>query len=475
MASSLLLWGVVVAGLAGQVPDPLEQAPAGKALMDQARKAVEDGDLKDGLSRAQAAHEAAPGDRDPLEFLAAFHDAYHRRAEAEEAHKKLRALPAVPPEPPPAYDVVAEAKPGEFLFLRATSVKLHEKPDRDSREVVSLPINTQVQVLGEEAGWAHVEAPTARPGLKVAPRAKGYMQLALLSKDPAKLDDVVKHARGLLAGGDASGASRELERALAMGDRRPETLQDLRAAAVRGFRYRLAAETALKLDLLKMAPLGVPAGVYKIEDEEFYVPSFSIDAGQKVVKPDASDAYSCTLPGMHQWLAAASLAGFFLGDYYEPLRAEDVGRACFTDKKEMQEKGVTGADLLAGKFEQLGCSHFFRGGKDPATTITLVHASDFALAGAKPKWLGRRCVYDERPYQPTGAKVVKAAPLRRARHAKAHVVSQVAKNTEVEVFYAEKEWSFVRALGVGTSKEAGFTKCKFKDWGWLPSNTLKKK
>lgn len=211
----------------------------------------------------------------------------------------------------------------------------------------------------------------------------------------------------------------------------------------------------------------VPAGIYKWDGGEFYTPSFTIQSKVRLSrKPD--ETIGCELPGVLEWLAAASRPDFKPSGSYEMLTPPPMDK-CNESEDEVEAEGVTGRIYFGGKGKSVpGDGYMIHSGKGERDLISSMNSSIYYFWGdeSRPAPIGYRClVKRDEPVKTEMYVNATSLNLRKGRGTNFPSYGLIPGRSKVTVLYKEKEWVFIHA-------EIRSSDCTYSENGWVSAEYL---
>lgn len=219
---------------------PVRAVDGGEEPLAAARTALAEARLEDAVQLAMRAVESTPTEREPLEILAAIHDARRNEKAARSVHERLKMLPPAVTDLAQPGEPMKSVKPGDWVYSQGTRLNLRPRPSSNTEARAFLPLNAPLKVLHVEPEWLKVGAVTETDQL-------GWVSRSYVGAEPVSLEESLRLAREAEAAGKPREAARHLEHAAELNPVHEATLKDLLRNAVAARWYPLAAETAVDL------------------------------------------------------------------------------------------------------------------------------------------------------------------------------------------------------------------------------------
>ncbi len=228
------------------------------------------------------------------------------------------------------------------------------------------------------------------------------------------------------------------------------------------------------LSLLTLAlaspPIRVEAGVYRIDDREVWLGTYTLDA-------DPGPYGACdggALPTAEERRIAARNPLFTPSALFEELSMPS-DEPCFYSGAVLEAEGIEGWVWFAGWGAHLGEGQVMSGQNDAREGVIRIHSNAWSFWGDefKPAPRGARCIHRD----PLSARTVMVNAtgvlLRKERGTTAVAVAQAAPRTPVKEWFREGGWSWIeapRAVIDNSGSEHAVRECTV--FGWVSSSSL---
>lgn len=215
----------------------------------------------------------------------------------------------------------------------------------------------------------------------------------------------------------------------------------------------------------------VPEGLVEYNQEEIFVPAFSIGEDALAENPDETP---CPVPTVAQYLRAARHSTIRPSDAFEFLQTPPED-ACTWNREVLEAEGIDGHVYFGG----LGAHRpreleFTAGGVAARDSISRIHSNIYSFWGEeyKPSPRKRRCVDNGTGAFPRAVVIGDGAELKTRRDDASRTKMTIPPGSPVGVVHREGDWVFIEAAGVHPCQpDPAWT--TFNDFGWVHRALLK--